>query len=196
MVLRSQTCHRQNRENIVSHSIILFFLGILLMIPGVCRAGGLYLNEFGTPSMGVAGAGANAVASDASTSFHNAAGMTRIKGNEMMGTAGLLNATVKFDPDADTPISGGDGGDAGGPAPILGGFYVHSLNDRWKLGASFISISGAMLDYDSDWTGRYLNTDVKLLTMTFYPSIAYRVNNWLEQLAFAGRRSADHVCRA
>ena len=179
MVLMSQTCHRQNRENIVSHSIILFFLGILLMIPGVCRAGGIYLNEFGTPSMGVAGAGANAVASDASTSFHNAAGMTRIKGNELMGTAGLLNATVKFDPDADTPISGGDGGDAGGPAPILGGFYVHSLNDRWKLGANFISISGAMLDYDSDWTGRYLNTDVKLLTMTFYPSIAYRVNNWL-----------------
>ena len=39
-------------------------------------AGGLYINEFGTPSMGVAGAGANAVASDASTSFHNAAGMT------------------------------------------------------------------------------------------------------------------------
>lgn len=179
MVLRSQTCHRQNRENIVSHSIILFFLGILLMIPGVCRAGGLYLNEFGTPSMGVAGAGANAVASDASTSFHNAAGMTRIKGNELMGTAGLLNATVKFDPDADTPISGGDGGDAGGPAPILGGFYVHSLSDKWKLGANLITITGAVLDYDDDWTGRYLNTEVKLLTMTFYPSIAYRVNNWL-----------------
>ena len=58
--------------------------------------------------MGVAGAGANAVASDASTSFHNPAGMTRIKGKEgFMGTAGLLiYAIVKFDPDADTPISG------------------------------------------------------------------------------------------
>ncbi len=149
------------------------------MIPGVGRAGGLYLNEFGTPSMGVAGAGANAVASDASTSFHNAAGMTRIKGKELMGTGGFLYSTVKFDPDSDTPISGGDGGDAGGPGPILGGFYVHSLSDKWKLGANFISISGAVLDYDDDWTGRYQNTEVKLLTMTFYPSIAYRVNNWL-----------------
>ena len=45
-----------------------------------------------------------------------------------MGTAGLLNATVKFDPDPDTPVPGGDGGDAGGPAPIIGGFYVHSLS--------------------------------------------------------------------
>jgi len=159
----------------ISAIIALFFI----FINTTALAGGLYINEFGTPSMGVAGAGANAVASDASTSFHNAAGMTRIKGKELMGTAGLLNATVKFDPDADTPIPGGDGGDAGGPAPIIGGFYVHSLSDKWKLGANLITITGAILDYDDDWTGRYLNTEVKLLTMTFYPSVAYRVNNWL-----------------
>jgi long-chain fatty acid transport protein len=153
---------------------------LIVGLPAVGTAGGLYLNEFGTPSMGVAGAGAGAVASDASTSFHNAAGMTRIKGNELMGTAGVLKATVKFDPDADTPVTtGGDGGDAGGPAPIIGGFYVHSLSDKWKLGANLITITGAVLDYDEDWTGRYLNTEVTLLTLTFYPSIAYRVNSWL-----------------
>jgi long-chain fatty acid transport protein len=105
--------------------------------------------------------------------------MTRIKGKEFMGTGGLLYATVKFDQDSDTPISGGNGGNAGGPAPIIGGFYVHSLSDKWKLGANLITITGAVLDYDDDWTGRYLNTEVTLLTMTFYPSIAYRVNNWL-----------------
>ena len=159
----------------ISAIIASFFI----FINTTALAGGLYLNEFGTPSMGVAGAGANAVASDASTSFHNAAGMTRIKGTELMGAAGVLKATVKFDPDSDTPIPGGDGGDAGGLAPIVGGFFVHSLSDKWKLGANLITISGAVLDYDDDWTGRYLNTEVKLLTMTFYPSIAYRVNSWL-----------------
>ena len=41
-------------------------------------AGGLYISEFGTPSMGVAAAGSQAVASDASTAFHNPAGMTRL----------------------------------------------------------------------------------------------------------------------
>ena len=122
MALKSQIRRRQIQENMVSHSIILLFLGSLLMIPSVSTAGGLYINEFGTPSMGVAGAGANAVASDASTSFHNPAGMTRIKGKEGMGTAGLLNAIVKFDPDADTPISGGNGGDAGGPGANTGRF--------------------------------------------------------------------------
>jgi long-subunit fatty acid transport protein len=34
-------------------------------------AGGLYLNEFGTPAMGTAGAGAHALPNDASTAFHN-----------------------------------------------------------------------------------------------------------------------------
>src|SRR5210317_2211698 len=159
----------------ISAIIASFFI----FINTTALAGGLYINELGTPSMGVAGAGANAVTSDASTSFHNAAGMTRIKGNELMGTGGLLNSTVKFDSDDDTPISGGDGGDAGGPAPIVGGFYVHSLSDNWKLGASLITITGAVLDYDDDWTGRYLNTEVTLLTLTFFPSIAYRVNDWL-----------------
>jgi long-chain fatty acid transport protein len=164
----------------IRYFMILGSIGIMLLIlTSIGRAGGLYLNEFGTPSMGVAGAGANAVASDASTSFHNPAGMTRIKSKELMVTAGLLNSIVKFDPDSDTPVPGGDGSDAGGPGPIIGGFYVHSLSDRWKLGANLVTISGAVLDYDDDWTGRYQNTEVTLLTMTFSPTIAYRVNDWL-----------------
>ena len=79
-------------RNLNRSPIILLITSTLLILPCISRAGGLYLNELGTPSMGVAGAGANAVTSDASTSFHNAAGMTRIKGNELMGTGGLLNA--------------------------------------------------------------------------------------------------------
>jgi len=84
-------------------SIIGLLTTMLLILPCISQAGGLYINEFGTPSMGTAGAGTNAVASDASTSFHNPAGMTRIKGKELMGTGGLLYSTIKFDPDSDTP---------------------------------------------------------------------------------------------
>lgn len=46
-------------RKIVCYTIIAFFFVTLFMIPGVGRAGGLYINEFGTPSMGVAGAGAH-----------------------------------------------------------------------------------------------------------------------------------------
>jgi long-chain fatty acid transport protein len=146
---------------------------------GTAVAGGLYINEFATPSMGVAGAGAQAVATDASTAWHNPAGMTRIEGRELMVGGGLIYSTVKFDPDPDTPIPGGDDGDAGGPAPLLSAFYVHSLTDRLKVGADLISVSGAVLDYDDDWTGRFLNQEVSLLTLTFNPNIAYRLTDWL-----------------
>lgn len=179
MMLRFWQKCKHCRIHPIGHLIVALMSFLYLALPSIGQAGGLYLNEFGTPSMGVAGAGANAVASDASTSFHNPAGMTRIKSKELMVTAGLLNSIVKFDPDSDTPVPGGDGGDAGGPGPIIGGFYVHSLSDRWKLGANLVTISGAVLDYDDDWTGRYQNTEVTLLTMTFSPTIAYRVNDWL-----------------
>jgi len=142
-------------------------------------AGGLYISEFGTPSMGVASAGAQAVASDASTAFHNPAGMTRIAGKELMLTGGALYSNIKFDADANTPIPGGNGGNAGGPAPMLGQFYLHSLTDRLKLGANLVTISGAILDYDDTWAGRFLNTEVTLLTVTFNPTLAYRVTDWL-----------------
>jgi long-chain fatty acid transport protein len=168
------------RGRIIAAGLPAVLVGMsLLLAPYITFAGGLWLSEFGTPSMGVADAGSGAVAADASTSLHNTAGMTRIKGKDLMATGGFIYSTVKFDPDDDTPVPGNDGGDAGGLAPLLSAFYVHSLNDRWKLGANIISLSGAVLDYDNGWTGRYLNTDVKLLTVTFYPSVAYRVNNWL-----------------
>jgi len=179
MILRYRRKHKPGWTYPTGRLLVPLVYLLFFTLPAISTAGGLYLNEFGTPSMGVAGAGANAVASDASTSFHNPAGMTRIKGKELMVTAGLLDATVKFDQDPDTPVAGGDGGNAGGPAPIIGGFYVHSLSDRWKLGANLITITGAVLDYDDDWTGRYLNTEVTLLTMTLAPTLAYKVNNWL-----------------
>jgi len=163
----------------INATFVLFIIALVASFSGKAFAGGLYLNEFGTPSMGTAGAGSAAVANDASTAFHNPAGMTRIQGSEMMATAGFLYADIRFDPDADTPIDGGSGGGSGGFGPILGGFYVHNLTDDWKLGASLISISGSVLDYDDDWTGRYQATDVTLTTVTFMPSIAYRVNDWL-----------------
>jgi long-chain fatty acid transport protein len=165
-------------KRVRSAAITLAFFPLLAIADAV-QAGGLYLNEFGTPSMGTAGAGAQAVASDASTSFHNPAGMTRLEGTQIMGGLGLGVVDTEFDPDAGTPIPGDDGGDAGGLAPILGSFVTHSLTDDLKVGFNVISVSGAVLDYDDSWTGRFLVTDVELLTVSLNPSLAYRVNDWL-----------------
>jgi long-chain fatty acid transport protein len=160
--------------------IIAAFCGIALLFTAqVSWAGGLYLNEFGTTSMGTAGAGAGALAMDASTAFHNAAGMTRLEGNQLMASAGLLYADIQFDPSPTTPIPGNDGGSAGGPGPILGMFYSHSLTEKWKLGVSLVSISAALMDFDDGWTGRYYVKEVSILTLSVLPAIAYKVNDCL-----------------
>ena len=162
-----------------SRSLACAWALMLVMLAGPSWAGGLYLSEYGSPSMGVAGAGAQAVAADASAAWHNPAGMTRLDSNQLMVTGGFLYGTVKFDAAANTPVAGGDGGDAGGPAPILSAFYAHRVTDRLSLGASLISITGAVLDYDAGWAGRFLNTEVELLSVTFNPTIAYRITDRL-----------------
>ena len=68
---------------------------VLPIAPAV--AGGLYIQEFATPSMSVAGAGAQAVADDASTAFHNPAGMPRLEGHQLLNGAGVIISDTKFD---------------------------------------------------------------------------------------------------
>jgi long-chain fatty acid transport protein len=164
----------------VSKCCMLLIIALILVwtLTTKAWAGGLYLQEFGTPSMGVASAGAEAVAADASTSFHNPAGMTRVDGKEFMLTGGLLFTNIEFDPAPITPVPGGDGGNAGGFAPLLGGFYTHSITDKLKFGVNMISLSAAVVDYDDNWTGRYLNEEVSIFTITLNPTIAYKVNDW------------------
>lgn len=157
-----------------------------LALPGLSRAGGLYLGDFGTPSMGTAGAGANARADDASAAFHGPAGMTRLDEHQLMLGAAPGFATVKFDPDAGTPTPGTNGGQQGGFIPILSSHYVHKLSDRWRFGVSLVSISGSVLDPSDDWVGRNEIVEVSLFTLTLVPSLAYRVNDWLSLGAGVG----------
>lgn len=144
-------------------------------------AGGLYLNEFATPAMGAAGAGAEALAEDASTAFpfHNPAGMTELEGQDLLLGGGVFFGDVEFDPDSDTPFPGNDGGNQAGIGPLLGGFYTQSLSDRWTLGASLFSASGASLDPRSDWAGRFQLQEITLFTLAVNASAAYKVNDWL-----------------
>ncbi len=168
----------------------------MMLIAGCCSsavAGGLYLNEFVTPSMGTAGAGAEAFADDAATNFalHNPAGMTRVDGTEISMGAGALVADVKFDRDPNTPIAGGNSGNAGDWAPLLGSHFVHGITDELKFGMSLYSVAGASLKYDGDWAGRYLNTEIELLSVTFNPNLAYRLTDWLSISAGFGVTYAE-----
>jgi long-chain fatty acid transport protein len=151
----------------------------ILFLAGSSHAGGLYLSTFGDPSTGAASAGANAIANDASTAHTNPAGMTRLDDHgALMGLAPGFSA-VKFSADGNTPSGGGDGGQQGDFLPITSSSYVHKLSDRWRLGMSLLSFAGASLDPSDDWAGRYETTEITLFSLTFLPTVAVRVTDWL-----------------
>jgi long-chain fatty acid transport protein len=143
-------------------------------------AGGLYANEMGTPEMGTAGAGGEAAAMDASTAipFYNPAGMTRLEGNQIIVAGGVLSPTTEFDSAPLTTFSGGDGGQAGLSVPILTAAFVYSFTERFKFGVAGYGLSGAGLEYDSDWVGRKQAQEVEIAALALSPTLAYRVSDW------------------
>jgi long-chain fatty acid transport protein len=156
------------------------FLSVLciLVAAASAQAGALWLYEEATPDMGVAGAGRQAAALDASTAGGNPAGMTRLDRSQMEGGFLGIYPVSKFKVQ-DTTESGDGVGNAGYFTPAGTLYYVHSLSPDLKLGLSLGSYMGAGLDYGNNWAGRYYAEKVKLTTAFVNPSVGYRVNPWL-----------------
>lgn len=155
--------------------LLVFSLGIT-----PAWAGGLYVREFGQPSQAASGAGGNVLANDASTAFQNPSGLFNLeKDSNWMVTGVVVDSKVEFETTKATTVPGDDGGDAG---DTLGGgalFHTRRLSDRWGVALSLNSISGSAVDYGDTFAGRYLGYETELLTVTFTPSLAYKVNDAL-----------------
>ena len=159
-------------------SMSLFLLLLVLLAASSAQAGGLWLYEEATPDMGVAGAGRQAAAMDASTASGNPAGMTRLDRSQMEGGFLGIYPETKFKVQ-ETDVSGGGVGNAGYFTPAGTLYYVHSLSPDLKLGLGIGSYEGAGLDYGDNWAGRYYAETVKLTTAVINPSVGYRITPWL-----------------
>lgn len=151
---------------------------------GPAQAGGLIAYEVGTADVGLASAGYNVRAQDASTVFTNPAGMTRLGGTQFLASGQLLYGNTKFSIGAGTSpaLGGGDGGHVVGDDgwfPGGGVFISHSLSPKWKVGFALAGNVGAPLEYDDDWAGRYYVQKTTLLGVSFLPSIAYQATDRL-----------------
>ena len=155
-----------------------FVLASLAATPA--GAGGLYLSEFGTVDMGAAGSGELARAGDASTAIVNPAGMTYLDSHQFDFGLAPGYGVVRFDQDSDSRnFPDNNGGNQGGLVPVVSSAYVHKISDRLRAGLGIFSISGASLDPDNDWTGRNQVQSISLFTLTFQPTAALRVTDWL-----------------
>jgi long-chain fatty acid transport protein len=148
---------------------------------GSAAAGGLTLYEVGTADVGLASAGYNARAQDASTVLTNPAGMTRLDGSQLTLGAQLLYADLKFSigPGTSAALGTGDGGNPVGWFPGGSAFYTHSVSPDLKLGFGLAGNFGLSEKYDADWVGRYYIQEGTLIGLSLLPSIAYRVSDKL-----------------
>ena len=153
---------------------------VLAILAMDANAGGLWIYEFSAPAQGRAGAGAEAGVDDASASLYNPASMTRLEGHQLLVGLQAIDSKIEFDVERTTPINGlGDGGDQGGIAPAAGLFYTARLSEKWSAGVSVAGWSGAVLDPDDNWVGRFQAAEVELIALALMPAVAYQINEFV-----------------
>ena len=157
---------------------------MIVAMPGASWAGGLFLTEFGTEDVALAGAGWAARAQDASTFlFKNPAGMSLLEGSQFQGGLQALYFQSGGFSGTNTPFGGNGGGNPIGVLPAASGFYVHSFGKDFKVGLGVLSNFGLGLQYDQGFVGRYYVKQATLVGVTVAPVASYRVN---EQISVGG----------
>src|SRR5882672_3742547 len=162
---------------------------------GVASAAGFALIEQNASGLGNAYAGGAAVAEDASTIFFNPAGLSRISGKQLAVSGEAIGLSVKFQNQGSTagggaPVTGGNGGDAGGWAVVPNLYFATDIAPQWKFGVGINAPFGLKTDYDAGWVGRYQALETKVETLNINPSVAYQVN---DQVSVGGGVSAMYI---
>ncbi len=156
---------------------------------------GFALTEQNASGLGNAYVGAAAVAEDASTIYFNPAGMTRIKGRQVVGAVSLIAPSMKFSDSGASTVppyqspGGGNGGDAGDLAAVPVGYLSWELqpNSVW-LGVGVNAPFGLSTKWDSGWVGRFHAIESSVEAININPSIAWKVN---EQVSLGAGFSAQ-----
>ena len=154
------------------------------------HAGAFFIPQQSSSGVGRAFAGGSAAANDATTIFNNPAGMTELKRAEVQLGISTIVPDIKLEnrgSTAATPTTGGAflpypgnvGQEPSNPTPIPSIFAAAPLldNQLW-IGIGVTAPFGLGLKYDTSWFGRYDATSIRLATIDFQPSFAYRINKW------------------
>jgi long-chain fatty acid transport protein len=157
--------------------VIFVSLAGIFAWAGSVSAGGLYIFELGHPLQGASNAGEGALVQDASIAAMNPAGIMMLDESEWMVTGVGIYSKIEFQQEAGTTVSGNNGGDAGTFAPGASLFYANPFNEKFGFGFAFNALSGAVMEYDAGFVGRYWAEKVDLLIAAAVPSLAWRVND-------------------
>ena len=161
--------------------LVFGLIAAMMILPLITFAGGFQLNEHGARAMAVGGAFV-ARASDPSALFFNPAGMSQLRGTQIMAGTTLImpsfkfrgptnynvNTEVKMADQVFTPINfyathTFDGGTLDGLAIGLGVYNPYGLGTKW----------------DDNWVGKTITQETKLTTFFFSPTVSYAINDMI-----------------
>lgn len=141
------------------------------------QAAGFALVEQSASGLGNAFAGQAASAQDASTIFFNPAGMTLLPDRQVVVAGHLIKPQFKFS--GTSPLSGGNGGDAGDYALVPNTYFAFRLTPDVHLGIGVNAPFGLKTEYDSTWKGRTQAIKSEVKTINLNPSIAWKASETL-----------------
>lgn len=143
----------------------------LVLATGGAQAAGFALIEQNASGLGNAYAGQAASAQDASVLFYNPAGLTEIKGRQIVGAVHLVKPSAQY--------SGGtpDGGDAGNLTPVASAYYAMDISPTLKCGLGLGAPFGLKTEYDAGWYGRSQAILSDLKTVSLSPTLAWRLSD-------------------
>ncbi len=168
---------------ITTMPVRLGVIAALAVHAGSLSAAGFALMEQSASGVGNAFAGGSAAAEDASTIFFNPAGMTRLPGKQVVVGVHAIDLSATFTNQGSTlapplpPLTGGNGGDAGGWGYVPNLYLSWQLNESLWLGMGVNAPFGLNTEYETGWVGRYQALNSELTTININPSLAYKVND-------------------
>jgi long-chain fatty acid transport protein len=181
----------------ISHRLFLRYSIFIFSVAcfGHAHAGGFGLIDMSAASLGNAHAGGAALAEDVSTIYYNPAGLTRLPGQQFMAAGTAIRPSAKFENQGSlsavgTPVTGGNGGDAGDWALVPGLFYAMDAAPNLRFGLGVHVPFGLKTEYDDGWAGRYQALKSEIKTININPVIAYRLS---DQVSLGGGLSAQYV---
>ena len=140
---------------------------------GQANASGFQLKENSVKATGRAYAGSGAAAGDASVVINNPAAMSLFDQTTVQGDVHAIDLSYEVDATGTDafgrPLTGGDGGNAGGVSPVPAISAIIPLGETGlTFGAAINAPFGLKTEYDRDWQGRYFadTSDVKIVNLT------------------------------
>lgn len=151
---------------------------------GQVNAAAFQLKENSAKGLGRAFAGSTSAWGDASVVATNPASMRLLEGRQIQGDLSLISFSADFENyrgynSNNTPISGGNGGDAGMIAPVPATYFYTPIGDDMHFGVSLTVPFGFKTEYDRDWIGRYHGVTTDLKAIDLGASFSYDVNPYV-----------------